>query len=481
MLDNEQLNEAVNGISDNNDGIPTPPGFQVSGPADPVEETVQEVKMEVEVPEGEIVNGQEIAPDVETAPEVEEAPVEETVEAEAPQEETSNEATTEDTEEAVVEAPQEGFAQTAQEKAPEVATPVEQAPAEELAPTGKNKKSKKIVQRRLDGFSALPQIIKIKNETLRYVIDLYFRNSKKEAIEAELEIQGEIMRKFDAECLFEEGGATASEGHAILVANPDGTRVSPFFVYISSHNNVVNGRHAMYRIGVGFYVLMAAQKYGRSFVAVYYISNVFGITKDIPNPRFHGELVGYLSNGENWVDVAQHGMDTSWSKDHPAVRAAQERIFELYATTPAYASPYAEDRFCAEDFNRCVTDKEFAARRVEEPDLTTAYEHASEPLVEFLEDEGTDRKILPIMTICLQYSKVDDSVTAFILSTYFNFETHSSDGSHMYYGRVVLKTGDVFYYPDKDIEHGLTFESLKEKVIASGGATGIAFRRMTLD
>ena len=473
IVNNEQLNEAVNGISDNNDGIPTPPGFQVSGPADPVEEKPQEPTQEevtMEAPEEpQVVNGQEQAPDFEDVRDVQDS-----VDEEPEQEETQVSEPTQPSQ--PVEAP----------AAEETSAPVEEPVKETQVPQPsqskqQNVKAKKIVQRHLDGFSALPQIIKIKNETLRYAIDLYFRNPKKEQVEAELDIQGEIMKKFDAECIFEEGGATASEGHALLVANPDGTPVSPFFVYISSHNNVVNGRHAMFRIGAGFYVLVAGQKQGRSFVAVYYISSVYGVTKDIPNPRFHGELVGYLANGEHWTDVKAAGMDSSWSKDHPAVQAAQRRIFELYATTPAYAAPYAEDRFCADDFNKCVTDKEFAAHRIEEPDLATAYEHAAEPLMEFLDDESNDRKYLPLMTICLQYSKADNTVTAFILSTYFNFETRSSEGFRKYYGRAVLKEGDIFYYPDKDAQHGLTFEELRDRIVANGGATGIAFRRMTLD
>lgn len=471
--------ESTNGATSE---IPAPPGFEVAA-------TAPEVNQD---PSFDMLTGGDTVPAADTdagviAP-ISEAEPQSEVTAEVPTENVNTSASDD-----VFNAQEE---KPAADEAVAVSQPAEQEPLFENADKAADSEAAysdeeddqfhlggRVIGRRVDGVDAEFAIRGMRNRSLIFSMDEFFRN-KKNSILDETSIQGIIIKNTDSEGIWEEGGATATRGHALLATAPDGTPIVPAFVF--TNNSVVNGDHALLPIKEGCFILMAGQQNGVVIVIVYRVDSITKPDAVIQYPRYESTMVAYFVCNIGDLHVAkmncimeagtrEHDM---WTENHPAVQAALKRIFELHASTPAYVSDYKEHRFDSVDYNDCLQDADFLASMKLSDTLEDAYAAAGEVLGNIVSN-CRDRSQHPILLTSLNYFPKLDAIAVFCMSKVFDTKTKTSRGARHLYSRVVLKPGDVFYYPDKTAASALPFERLKEILTKNGGAMATSFRRMT--
>ena len=350
-------------------------------------------------------------------------------------------------------------------------TPVAPSPDGFFSPNGR------IISRRVDQANAELNIRSIRNRTLQYVVEAFFKTN---VLDDQITVQGVTIKNNNTEGIWEEGGATEQRGFAILATDAEGRPLEATYVHV--RNNVVNGQHALIPIKVGDHFLMAGQQDETVFIAVYRVDEILKPESTKPYPRFGSHLIAHAafneSVGNDFIVTPITEEGHSWTAAHPAIMAAKERIFEVHATLPAYIADYSTHRFDASDFNDAVSDTDFTSRLKLFTDLEQAYDHASEVLGNAV-SECTSKAEHVVLSVSLTYFPQYDAVAVFCMGVVFNTETKTSRGNRRMYSRVIIKQGESFYYPDRDEKRAVPFDRLKEILTTAGGAMAASFRRMT--
>lgn len=306
----------------------------------------------------------------------------------------------------------------------------------------------------------------IYNRSLTYFLADYRRTHQ---IPTTLRIHGDLITSTNSAGIWDEGGATQVTGSVLLITDPTGKPLAPVSVFYTKQ--VVNGRHALMPAWTGCYIVMGGHYRGDIVLAIYRVESTVYKDDNTKFPRYKSNLVAYQV-GSNWTEV-EHG--TWWTNEHPAITAAIDRIFEVGATTPAYANAYRQYKFNAEDYNACITDPELTKLLTSYATLNDGYEATANILGEAMYHHSSKSKAL--LTVALNYDANTDTVSVWFVGVMFDSENNTSAGQRLQYGYTTLKAGDVFWYPDNTDEF-IPFEDVKSALQHAGGVMLTTFRRV---
>lgn len=309
------------------------------------------------------------------------------------------------------------------------------------------------------------------NRTLVFVLKEFFKTT---AVDEEIRIQGTFVKNSKTEGIWDEGGATSTNGHVVTATDPEGKPLIPVFVYQSK--GVVNGRHALVQVWPKCYIIFGGHRYGKAILGVYRIEDIAPVTNENQKyPKFLCQLVAVMTE-RTWKPVDPS--ETKWTREHPAVKAAYDRIFEINASTPAYVANYREQHFDPEDFGSCIKDTEFLECLESFDSLGDMYDYIGSELGYHI-GTGLAKNQQPLAITSLNYFKEQNIVAVFVFGVLYDSNTRSSQDNRIAYARVLLKPGDSFYYIDKDESASISFEDLSNVLTRNGGAMATSFRRMT--
>ena len=326
------------------------------------------------------------------------------------------------------------------------------------------------VERRMN--SSGPTMIyhrNICNRSLSYFLNDYRRVH---AIDDEIKIQGVLVKATRSAGLWDEGGAVAESGSVLIVTDPNGDPLPPVKTDIDPH--AVNGKHALVPVWPNCYVLMGGHHRGDDILGVYRITEV--ITQSEAGqryPRLVCKLIASCQSGNVWKENVP---GTFWTKNHPAVKAACRRMFEIDASLPAYVCPYREHFFDTADYTDCLADQEFLNQLQTFDTVEQGYAKAGLCLGVLVDELPREHRAL--LTVSLNYFANQDLVVVFLLGVDYNYDEHTSKGGRKFYGRIVLHENDVFWYPDKTAATGVSYAEVKDALVRSGGTMVTTFRRM---
>lgn len=349
-----------------------------------------------------------------------------------------------------------------------------------LNPIGVADKGGKFISSRADfGLAdrARPMRVQgISSRSLATVLNVFFN---KHRLDDHIRFAGAYLYNSKATGIWDEGGATTDEGSVVIATDPEGHALVPAQVLYKKDS--VNGRHARLPIWPKCYVILGGHRRNESLIAIYRLTKIIPPVEANPRyPFYLLKLVGYKSCDDALV-LQDDEKDSFWANErHPALLAAERRIYETYATTPGYVSDYREfsmDNDTIADMNDALADPDFIKCIKEEPDLSTSYAKAAVILGNRISELSPDECAqLIVYPVCYP-----ECVTVWLLGIVYNRATKTSKGKRLIYDKVVLQedSAEQFFYPDRESTECVPYDRMVQTLKAHGGSMLNPFRRVT--
>ena len=307
------------------------------------------------------------------------------------------------------------------------------------------------------------------NRTLSFFLTNFF---KRKNVSDRLKVSGLLIKNNKSEGVWEEGGATETNGKVLLATNPAGAKLEPVVVPARDEN----GCHALISVWKDCFLIMGGHLRGTSIIAVYHVDNTIHSGPESKYPRFDSSIVATLINGE-WKMI-QTQYQNIWNPDHPAIVAASKRIFDINAVDPVYITDYRQTRLDVEDFKDCLNDKDFSLRMRTFKSLSETYAYCDCLLGEKVLGTLSNENV--VANILLTYYPEAKTVAMFILGGVYNLDTKSSRGGRCLYTRTLIHPGDSFYYLDQDESESISYDTLVKYLEKNRNHNSVlTVRRMT--
>lgn len=363
-------------------------------------------------------------------------------------------------------------------------------------PVAKKKSAGSVIYGRLDGDGPKLRIAGIVSPELASIHAALERAVKtgnvKNVISDSVVFGGILSKNKSMTSIWEEGGMRYGVGTSLIVANSDGSRPRAFTVY---HNrNVCNGKHALVPVDVGSYIVLCSVTAAADHTLVYKVSEISCGDKN-DQAKIATQLVAYIG-GDDDPDFYETTTDEDRkliTTDASFIKAAYTQATTELSTRPGYINDYSPTKFDSVDYWDAIADSEYRATLQKFDTLPAAYEAAGRYLADAVANHSREGNAVLITTIDIPEGH-EDVVRVFISGSIYKprvlkngvlVEKGTSRGHRGFYARVILQGDDVFYYADKDAQHGVsvakTLEILKMKTNADGVRLPMvtALRRMT--
>lgn len=301
----------------------------------------------------------------------------------------------------------------------------------------------------------------------------------KNALKDRVVFSGMMSHSRTGVSLWEEGGMRFGTGTALIVANSDGSKPQAIVVYHDRH--IYNGRHALVPITSGSYIIVCYSNPTADHTLVYRVTDILRGDKN-ERADIGAQLVAYIGGDDapDFTDAATEAERKLITADASFVKAAYTQATTELSNKPAYVNDYSPTKFDSNDYWNAIADSEYRATLQKFDTLPEAYEAAGKYLSDTLSKFNRAGNAILVTTIDIPEGH-DDVVRVFISGALYTpakvkngvlISHGTSEGHRGFYARVILKGDDVFYYADRDAQHGVsvskTLEILKAKTNAEG-------------
>lgn len=316
---------------------------------------------------------------------------------------------------------------------------------------------------RIDGRRKMSfqQVKGISNKALNDLFEQGKLNDENVSIAPKILVDVEYIQYSGSYVIWEEGGAEQNHGSVLVVATATGDKKDPLQVF---HNDKIkNGRHASVILEKGDLVILGVNINDSRIMVAYEVTGFENATSAI----CEGKAVFMDEERTLFDDVAEFELNS----DSPVIKAAYKRMTEdKLVTTPCWVNDWTIHKFDKDDFKAALSnpDSPFRKSMKSFTSLKDAYDAVTTIIREKVKTLPRSKHALvnTALDINCKDENGNEAIFVFITGVIYDVATKSSLENLLFYGRVIVRPGDEFFYidnPDSKFSYDQVAAYLKQK------------------
>ena len=298
---------------------------------------------------------------------------------------------------------------------------------------------------RIDGRRKMSfqQVKGISNKALSDLFEQGKTNDENVSIAPRILVDVEYIQYSGSYVIWEEGGAEQNHGSVLVVATATGDKKDPLQVF---HNDKIkNGRHASIILEKGDLVILGVNTNDSRIIVAYEVTGFENTSSAI----CEGKAVFIDEERTLFEDVAEFVLDS----DSPVIKAAIKRMTDdQLTTTPCWVNDWTIHKFDKEDFKAALSDPDSPFRKSIKyfNSLNDVYDAATAIVREKVKTLPRSKHALvnTALDINNKDANGNEVIYVFVTGVIYDVITKSSLENLLFYGCVIMRPGDEFFYID---------------------------------